>query len=133
MAKHKFDGDWTFYRVDDRNFPPNQPAHQDGTLHLVITDHSGSGSLERGSERRRPHQQPNDMDGDVTPDHITMTEHHRDGFLIFYQGDLLKPTNANQMVMVGTFLVDDAPLRERGFRRFLTDGQNDGTWVMTKP
>src|SRR6185295_11558445 len=106
MAKHKFDGDWKFYKFDDRHFPPEHTPQQDGTIHLEITDHSGSGSIEGGSEHRRPHQQPKNVDGDVTPDHITMTVHF-DRFVINYQGDLLKPPNENQMVIVGTFHVDD--------------------------
>ena len=127
MAKHKFDGDWHYFDVDDFDFPPRPPS-ADGQIHLNIDDDGqGHGPLKPGSQ----HHNPNDLTGDAFPSRISMVE-QANGFVIAYEGHLIFE-QGNHMCMVGTWKAISSPLLTKGRRRRRDDGQADGTWVMTKP
>lgn len=127
MAKHKFDGEWKYYGVDDANYPPDAPD-QDGTMTLRIEDDGhGSGVIDKTKSK---HKKVGDLTGDATDSRIRMTEKDGVDIDIIYEGNLI-PSDKS-LILVGTWKNNGDSLALRKKRKF-TDGQNDGTWVMTKP
>jgi hypothetical protein len=125
MAKHKFDGHWKYYDVDDRRFPPTTPPQPDGEMWLVIEDDGqGNGTIGRGSK----HNKVDDLTGDVTTNKIRMREQDPQNLIdSSYEGYLVE--SGQSMILVGTWK-NNLALKTK---RIFADGQNDGTWVMTKP
>jgi hypothetical protein len=126
MAKHKFDGEWSYYDVDGGNFPPQPPNGPQKVILKVDDDGSGKGQLKPGSKHNGL-----DLTGEAFPGRLVMREtgggedNSLEGLLIF--------ENGGRLLMVGNWFDNTSLANKRAHGKFLDDGQADGTWVMTKP
>jgi hypothetical protein len=121
MAKHKFDGEWSYFEVDDDNFPPN-PIKKDGKMKFNIPDDQ-TGKIEAGSVHGN-----GVLTGNASKDAKKITFNEVDnvkGRNRDYEGELLIEVG-DVMVIVGRF-------NKHMVRGKRTEGQEDGTWVITKP
>ena len=131
MAKHKFDGRWKYFDLDDRDFPPDDPQ-QDGEMILDIDDDgTGHGHL-KATSHHEGGQPGNVLTGDADQTHIVFRETKGADVDLSYEGFLL-PEFGNRLVLVGTYKDNKLVPQRKKLAQILTDGQNDGTWVMTKP
>jgi hypothetical protein len=116
MANHKFHGDWTYVDLDD---PPTFPKTK---VKLVIPEENGvlrSGSNHEGAA----------LGGNASMDakHISMREGE-----VEYEGDLL--VNGPTLVILGAWKNKSRRQADGSFRQAKgRDGQEDGTWIITKP
>ncbi len=126
MAKHKFDGKWSYYDSDRGNFPPTSPNGPKKVVLKIEDDGNGNGPLLPGSVLEN-----DDVTGDAYPGRIVMREvaHGIDnsyvGYLIF--------EHDHHLMLVGTWVDNNATERKKARGRLFDDGQADGVWVMTKP
>lgn len=119
MAKHDFDGNWKYYEMGIDNYPP-QPEQ----LKLVIPDET-NGKLEPGSKKMH------DLTGNADAASIKMKEYDAQAAVDVDYEAILVIKDGNRRVLIGKWTDNNARALKRKDGKL--NGQEEGTWVATKP
>lgn len=119
--RHPLEGRWTS-RVFNHDAGDPPAPKDDGSFNLVIND---EGDVLAGSTHTRPDQSVRNISGRALPNALILRE---EGTNFIFSGVLL-PGTSIQLLLIGDAGLPD-PCEDRERKR---TGQEQGTWVATKP
>ena len=138
---HLLDGEWTLYLAADTDGQQNFDPFLNGKLTLKI---AANGDVDRTVSRHDPGDgSPNELDGKITQVGIGYRVHLFEHLTVGgkkvkrpFKGGLIAPVG-DRLIMGGVLLKDQPEKQEKSNDRdkkpAAIAGQEEGTWVATKP
>lgn len=133
MARHKFDGTWTHFKISD-SFPPTIRKAGDFVLDIP---NASTGNLASGKVEGKP--VTGKATGDTLPDARLDLSREEPGNIRTYEGHLIGEFKENGkvfLVILGRYkdtpVVAKKPKASKKLKKLADSGQDEGTWVIVK-